>query len=59
MAYHNEERIEAISIMLQATFEALWGRSSFSPVFYLPIVMVGVIGSLLVALLVFKKKAFY
>ena len=42
------------------SFEALWGRSSFSPVFYLPIVTLGVIGSLLVALLVFKnKKTFY
>jgi hypothetical protein len=44
----------------QISFEALWGRSSFSPVFYLPIVTLGVIGSLLVALLVFKnKKTFY
>jgi hypothetical protein len=42
------------------SFEALWGRSSFSPVFYLPIVTLCVIGSLLVALLVFKnKKTFY
>jgi len=40
----------------QISFEALWGRSSFSPVFYLPIVMGGAIGSLLVALLVFKNK---
>jgi len=40
----------------QISFEALCGRSSFSPVFYLPIVTLGVIGSLLVALLVFKNK---
>ncbi|HYA84765.1 MAG TPA: hypothetical protein VEH06_15150 [Candidatus Bathyarchaeia archaeon] len=40
----------------QTSFEALSGRSSFSPVFYLPIVMGGAIGSLLVVSVVFKNK---
>jgi hypothetical protein len=59
--YGKEEKHSPLNAYAgRISFEALWGRSSFSPVFYLPIVTLCVIGSLLVALLVFKnKKTFY
>jgi len=38
------------------SFEALWGRSSYSPIFYLPLEMLVGVGGLVTVLLVFKKE---
>lgn len=38
------------------SFEALWGKPSDSPIFYMPLVMLLGVGGILIGLLVFKKR---
>jgi hypothetical protein len=38
------------------SFEALWGKPSDSPIYYLPLGMLLGVGGVLVGLLVFKKR---
>jgi hypothetical protein len=55
LVYRKDEKDSPLNAYAgQISFEALWRRSSFSPLFYLPLVMLGGIGTLLMALLVFN-----